>query len=655
MFTSFRRLSGRGLPELTLREPHSPARTRLLRVVAPVACAGVATCMPAHAQPKDATASRDVEIKAASSAENALSAAHEARMAWWRDARFGVFIHWGLYALPAGTWNEKAAPGVGEWIQHTVPIPAHEYEALALRFNPIKYDADSWVRAIKGAGARYVVITSKHHDGFCMFGSQATKYDIVDATPFGIATRRDPLRELAHACERHGVVLCFYYSIWDWHNPDFRRDDSGLDRVPMYMQYMKAQLRELLTNYGNIGVLWFDGEWTPEWTEARGKEIEAFVREIRPDIIVNNRLGKARQGMSGISSYEGVGDFETPEQEVPATGLPGVDWESCLTMNNTWGFRSDDHDWKSEKALLHTLIDIASKGGNLLLNVGPTAEGEIPAPSLERLAAMGRWMEVNAESIRGTTASPFRALRWGRVTTRADSKGTTLYLHVFAWPKAVDGAPSSTLVLPGLRTRAVRAALLASPGTGLGPGLGTPLDSKLTPEGLEITIPAALDAPDPVASVIKLELEGLAVVEEMAVRPTQDGLFLLGPLDATLSPFGPKVEERAGGVSLGHWTNQAASASWTIRADKPGTFRVELLGSSQRSGHEVLVEVHDQRLTGPVPRTDSWDSYVVFSPGEVTLAQPGAVTVRVSAGSLFSKALMNLRQVRLVPIRERLP
>jgi alpha-L-fucosidase len=636
-FTIFGKLFGRGLPEMGLRDSSQGRRGRDPFTFAGLAaCAGLASGALAQAQSAVATTPPSAEPA------SAKSDSHDARMAWWREARFGVFIHWGLYAIPAGQWNGKAAPSVGEWIQHTVPIASHEYQALAARFNPIRYDADAWVRAIKGAGARYVVITSKHHDGFCMFDSAATQYDIVDATPFGDPAPRDPLRELADACERHGVTLCFYYSIWDWHNPDFRRSDSGLDRVPMYMEYMKIQLRELLTNYGNIGVLWFDGEWTPEWTEERGREMEAFVRSIRPDIIVNNRLGKARQGMSGISAYKGVGDFETPEQEVPATGLPGVDWESCLTMNNTWGFRSDDHDWKSEKALLHTLVDIASKGGNLLLNVGPTAEGEIPAPSLERLAAMGRWMDVNAESIRGTSASPFRALRWGRVTTRTDAKGITLFLHVFAWPKAAGTASSSVILLPGLRTGATRASLLAD--------AGTTLETRQSADGLEVFIPASLAAPDPVVSVIRLELVGPPVVEEVAIAPTQDGLFLLGPLDATTAAHGPKVEERGGGINLGLWTHKQAAAAWTIRVDKPGRFKVELLTSSLRAGHRAVIEVQDQTLLATIPQTDSWDSYVVSSPGEVTFTKPGNHTLRIAADGPFEVGLMNLRQLRLIPV-----
>ncbi len=311
-------------------------------------------------------------------------------------------------------------------------------------------------------------------------------------------------------------------------------------------------------------------------------------------------------------------------------------------MNNTWGFRSDDHDWKSEKALLHTLVDIASKGGNLLLNVGPTAEGEIPVPSLERLAAMGRWMDVNAESIRGTSASPFRALRWGRVTTRTDAKGTTLFLHVFAWPKAASTEASSTLLLPGLRTGATRASLLAD--------AGTTLETRQTADGLEVIIPASLTAPDPVVSVIRLELVGPPVVEELAIAPTQDGLFLLGPLDATTAAHGPKVEERGGGINLGLWTHKQAAAAWTIRVDKPGRFKVELLTSSLRAGHRAVIEVQDQKLLANIPQTDSWDAYVVSSPGEITFTKPGNHTLRVAADGPFEVGLMNLRQLRLIPV-----
>jgi alpha-L-fucosidase len=254
-----------------------------------------------------------------------------------------------------------------------------------------------------------------------------------------------------------------------------------------YVRYMKAQLRELITTY-DPGVLWFDGEWQDWWTEADGKDLYQYVRSLKPNIIINNRVGKGRVGMQGFSKtdQEYSGDFGTPEQQIPANGLPGVDWESCMTMNTTWGFKSYDDKWKSPEVIVRNLIDIASKGGNYLLNVGPTAEGEIPGPSVERLTAVGKWMKTNGESIYGSTASPFSTqLKFGRAT----SKPGRVYLQVFDWP--VDGS----LHVPAWDKTVKRAYLLASPKTAL----------KVTEntEGLVVQLPAA--APDPIATVVVLE------------------------------------------------------------------------------------------------------------------------------------------------------
>ncbi len=369
-------------------------------------------------------------------AKEAKAMTQDERMAWWRDARFGMFIHWGLYAVPAGTYKGERVESIGEWIMHNARIPVAEYEKFAAQFNPTGFNADEWVRLAKSAGMKYIVITSKHHDGFCLWDSKVTDYDILDATPF----KRDVLKELAVACKKHGVKLCFYHSIMDWHHqdaqapfyPNYNDTNQSNPNFDRYVEnYLKPQIRELLTNYGPIGVLWFDGEWIKDWTEPKGKAMYEYVRSLQPSILINNRVGKGRKGMEGLSeSNEYAGDFGTPEQQVPPTGLPGVDWETCMTMNDTWGYKSYDENWKSAEELIRTLVDVASKGGNFLLNVGPTPEGLIPRASEQRLEAMGKWMAVNSESIYGTTASPIDRPEWGRCT----AKGNKLYLHVFHWP-----------------------------------------------------------------------------------------------------------------------------------------------------------------------------------------------------------------------------
>jgi alpha-L-fucosidase len=370
-----------------------------------------------------------------------VAADRDARMGWWRDARFGMFIHWGLYAVPAGEYKGQRSNRIGEWIMEWANIPRAEYERFAPQFNPVKFDAAQWVRIAKDAGMKYIVITSKHHDGFSMYDSAVTKYDIVDATPY----KRDPMRALADESKRQGLAFAFYYSILDWHHPSQYVDAPGKHpdaghrvtrmhdgRKGEYVDYMKAQLRELVAKY-DPAVLWFDGEWVDWWTEEDGQELYKYVRGLKPSILINNRVGKGRKGMEGLNKTdrEYSGDFGTPEQQIPASGLPGADWETCMTMNDTWGFKFYDQNWKTPETLIRQLIDSASKGGNYLLNVGPTPDGEIPAPSVERLAAMGRWMRVNGESIYGSIASPFQTeVPWGRVTR----KGNRLYLHVFDWP-----------------------------------------------------------------------------------------------------------------------------------------------------------------------------------------------------------------------------
>ncbi len=422
-------------------------------------------------------------------------AQHNARMSWWRDARFGLFIHWGIYSVPAQ----------GEWYMYNAKVPIPVYEKYAAQFNPVKFDALAWVKLAKAAGMKYIVITSKHHDGFCMWDSKVTDYDIMKRTPY----HHDVLKELAAACKQEGIRLCFYHSILDWHEPDAKGD-----RFPKYREeYLKPELKELLTHYGPIGVLWFDGDWIPEWTEEEGHDLYNYVRSLQPNIIINNRVGKGRNGsMAGMSGYEGAaGDFGTPEQEIPSTGLPGVDWESCMTMNNNWGFNAKDTNWKSTKTLVRDLVDIASKGGNFLLNVGPTSLGEIPEASVERLKQIGAWMDVNSESIYGTTASPFAATPWGRCTEkRLPSGGTRLYLHLFDWP--ADG----NLVINGLGTLPDSAVLLSSARSTL--PLTTSGDSAVV--RLPATSPSSIDA------VVALDFPGNVLVFRPPSIPVEPPMFL---------------------------------------------------------------------------------------------------------------------------------
>lgn len=405
----------------------------------------------------------------------------DARMNWWRDARFGMFIHWGIYSVPAGVYKGKEIKGIGEWIMDHANIPVEEYEKFAKEFNPVKFNADEWVQIASDAGMKYIIITSKHHDGFSMWDSKVSPYNVVKATPF----KRDVLKELSVACEKKGMPLGFYYSIMDWHNPDAKGDNFAKYRD----NYMIPQIKELLSGrYGNVSVLWFDGEWIKEWTEEQGQALYNMLRDIKPDLIINNRVGKGRKGMEGMNKGEGyAGDFGTPEQKIPSKGLPGVDWESCMTMNDTWGYKTYDHDWKSDKVLIRNLIDIASKGGNFLLNVGPTSEGLIPAASVERLAAMGNWIKINGEAIYSTSASPFDKPDWGRYTTKPGK----IYAHIFDWPE------DKILKVHAKDYKVSRVYLLSDKNK----------DLKFEQDGdnLQITLPN--EAPDSIASLVAIEYE----------------------------------------------------------------------------------------------------------------------------------------------------
>lgn len=442
------------------------------------------------------------ELAAQSSVQSPeTSAQRDARMKWFRDARFGMFIHWGLYSIPAGEWQDKT--GYGEWFLEETHTPVSQYEKYAAQFNPTKFNATNWVRAAKAAGVKYIVITSKHHDGFALYPSALTDW-CIKSTPF----QRDPLKELAAACKAEGMTFCFYHSIMDWHHPDWGQRRAWNDvatnapapDMDRYTAFMKGQLKELLTGYGPIGLLWFDGQWESCWTKERGDDLYRYVRSLQPNIIVNNRVSKpANNAGGGFAHSDGMGDYGTPEQTIPPSGFgPGVDWESCMTMNDHWGYNKNDHNWKSTQTLVRNLIDCASKGGNYLLNVGPTAEGLIPDASLERLNQIGDWMQLNGETIYGSSASAFsRKLPWGRCTSKVTGDLTTLYLHVFDWPS--DGE----LVVPGLKSKVSKAYLLTDKARKLG--------VKPSKTGVLVKVPAK--AGNSISTTVVLEIKGPLSVE----------------------------------------------------------------------------------------------------------------------------------------------
>ena len=422
------------------------------------------------------------------------------RLAWFHQAKYGLFIHWGLYAIPAGEWKGKRIPGIGEWIMYRARVPVREYEQLARQFNPVKFDAEAWVQLAKAAGMKYIVITSKHHDGFALYHSKVSKYNIVEATPF----RRDVLKELADACARHKMPLGFYYSqAQDWHDPNGAGNDwdFGPDDKKDFDKYLREkaepQVRELLSGYGPVALVWFD---TPRMMNAaRAQRFTDLVRALQPKTLIDGRLGMA-------------GDYVTTGDNVIPPDVQGSAWEVPATINHTWGYKSYDHDWKSPGTITFKLVDIVSKGGNYLLNVGPMADGVIPKPSQDILRVVGEWLKVNGEAVYGAGPTPFgdelgepsakgtkdvrgQPLMLARTEWRVTTQPGKLFFTFFAEPRA-------RFELPAMKNEVKRAYRLAD---------GAPVNMQL--DGGRAYLNIERPILDPMATVIVVEFAGDRVIK----------------------------------------------------------------------------------------------------------------------------------------------
>ncbi len=364
---------------------------------------------------------------------------------WFQDAKFGLFIHWGVYSVL----------GRGEWVMNQEKIPIVEYEKLAPKFNPIKFDAAQWVAMAKAAGQRYITITSKHHDGFATFATKQNKWNIVDATPYA----KDVLKPLSEECRKQGLKLFFYHSHLDWHSPDyFPRGETGKTAgrpesgdFNRYLDFMDAQLSELLTGYGEVAGIWFDGIWDKRGADWRLRRTYDLIHRHQPQALVGNN--------HHLAPFEGE-DFQMFEKDLPGenkTGFSGdakvgrLPLETCETINGAWGYNAGDKNLKSTKALLHYLVNSAGRNANFLLNIGPKPDGTVQDDFVTRLKEMGEWLAKNGESIYGTRGGPISPRPWG-VTTK---KGSTVYAHVLNWPDPV-------LPIPRMEKAVKSAKMLAS-------------------------------------------------------------------------------------------------------------------------------------------------------------------------------------------------
>ena len=545
-------------------------------------------------------------------------------MEWFRQDKFGMFVHWGPYSMLAGEWRGHRVP-VGteaEWIMQRFNIPVKEYREMAHGFNPVKFSAAEIVGLAKATGMKYLVVTAKHHDGFAMYHSRVTDYNIVDWTPF----KRDPVAELSAECKKAGIRFCVYYSHReDWDHPDGYGNNWDYDRskknFERYLeQKSKPQLRELLTNYGPLGLIWFDrGIDTPE----RAAEFVSLVRTLQPKCLVNGRVGNYGQELMG--DYQDMGD-----NGMPAGGLDEY-WETPQTLNTTWGYSKFDQEWKTPGGVIHRLVEIVSKGGNYLLNIGPMGDGSIPPPSVAVLEKAGAWMQKNGDSIYGTSACPVE-FPWGRCTVK-DQK---VYLHVFSWP--ADG----TLRVSGLNNDVRAAYPLADPSRKLRAARANGVISISLPPGTH-------DEDD---TVIVMEIAGAPRVDPPIVTQGSDETFELDYMTAVTAGKAVKRFNRDGAFHISKWTGPEDSATWHLLISQTGRYKIRIryAARGEWAGGKYVVAVGAQSITGAVERTGDWYQYRTFELGTVKITKAGDYAVSIRPAAATGHNLMYFQSLELEPL-----
>lgn len=564
-------------------------------------------------------------VLAGTAAAPGEDAAHAERMRWFRHDKFGMFIHWGPYSLLAGEWKGQHVPvgAEAEWIMHQFNIPVKDYREMARRFRPVKFDAEAWVALAKAAGMKYLVLTAKHHDGFAMYRSRVSSYNIVDWTGFG----RDPAKELSEACRRAGIRFCVYYSHReDWDHPDGYGNNWDYDRSRKnFGRYLeeksKPQLRELLTNYGPLGLVWFDRGID---TDQQAAEFVQLVRTLQPQCLINGRVGN--YGHELLGDYQNMGD-----NGMPAGGLE-EDWETPQTLNTTWGYSRFDQEWKPPAMVIRRLVEIASKGGNYLLNIGPTGDGTIPPPTVATLQAVGNWMRMNSESIYGTSACPAGQFPWGRCTVKEQK----VYLHVFDWPG--DGV----LRFSGLTNQVRGAYLLTAP--------QKKLAASRERGVILVTLPAA--RPDENDTVVVLEVAGRPQAEPRVLTQSSDSAFGLDAVQGTTAGQAHKRFNRDGGFHVSDWRGPQDSITWHLLVSQTGRYRVTIryAARSQWARGRFLVALGERQVPAEVQATGEWYQYKSFDLGTVEITKAGEYRVSVRPAAAFDHNLMYFQSLELRPI-----
>lgn len=559
--------------------------------------------------------------------------------AWFKDGKFGMFIHWGPYSLLGGEWKGRRIEqgDIAEWIMQRFQIPVEEYRAIAAAFNPTGFDAREWVSLAKNTGMKYIIITSKHHDGFAMYDSKVSDYNIVDHTSF----QRDPLRELSDACAEAGIKFCVYYSHReDWEHPfaygnfwDFQTSQTNLDTMDhpeLFRRYLDGkaipQIKELLTKYGPLGIVWFDRGM---YTQEQGREFVDLVHRLQPECLVNGRVGHYDKEL--------LGDYQSmTDNGMPIGGIEEY-WETPQTLNDTWGYSRFDKNWKSPGEVIRRMVAVISKGGNYLLNVGPTGSGIIPNESVKILNAIGDWMHKNSESIYGTTPSPFpQDLPWGYCTR----KGRRFFLHVFDWPD------NGRLNLMGLNNQIEKAWALLDPEKAL------PVNRDEA-GGLMIGLPP--EPPDAINSVFVLEIKGDPDIDPSIVEQGEDGSVLLDYLSASTSGKARKRFNRQGEDGHFHISRMQSpedSVEWHVQMITPGTYHVDITYAA-RPGWEnehYILAMGGERIEGTVKSMEGWYKYKTERIGRIDVKKAGRTVVTIHPKDSLGHYLMYFKRIELKPV-----